>query len=153
MENENIDENIVVMPESGSINNPNDCLDWIPSSLRNAKTESFGVIFLDSGRNVISRKILFKGGTSRCFVDSKVVFWEACRKRASAVILFHNHPGGNPAPSPDDYETTSRLAKAGEIVGVQVLDHIIVAKYEFHSFLECGDMEKLDKAGSLVAEK
>ena len=64
------------------------------------------------------------------------VFAEAIKEHASAVILSHNHPGGNPNPSDDDIEATLRLRHAAEILGIDLLDHIILTKTSHYSFLE-----------------
>ena len=100
------------------------------------KTEHFGVICLNSDYKVISQKLLFMGSVNSCTVDPKIIFWEACRKNATAVIVFHNHPSGNERPSPDDIRTTEKLRDCGDIMEIQLLDHIIVTNNTYYSFLE-----------------
>lgn len=98
------------------------------------KQEHFGVIFLNSGNEIIAKKVLFIGCTNHINVDIKVLFWEACRKNASSMIIFHNHPGGSLEPSMEDIELTDRINKACDIKGIRLLDHIIVSKYGHFNF-------------------
>ena len=69
------------------------------------------------------------------------VFRTALRESAAALVLVHNHPSGDPAPSREDRTVTTRLARAGEILGVRILDHVIVAERGFYSFREQGTLE------------
>lgn len=108
------------------------------NSIRSRKQEHFGVAFLDSGLELISKKILFVGGISRTIVDKKVIYWEACKKKANGVILFHNHPSYNLTPTKEDIDLTNDLAKGFDLLGISLLDHIIVSKYGFNSFVESG---------------
>ena len=145
---------IVRMPAGGGvIRTAEDAFAWIPSGVRNGATESFGAIYLDSGQRVIRRKVLFKGGVSRTLVDTKVVFWEACRLKASAVIVFHNHPSGNVEPSAEDFDTTKRLVNGGKLIGVQVLDHLVVSSWRWLSFRERGLMDKAEGGEEMVADQ
>lgn len=117
------------------INQPRDCISLL-TSLSNKRQEHFGIICLDSGRNVVGKKVLFIGADTNCLINRKIVFWEACKKCAAAIILFHNHPGGTPNPSTEDLETTIQIQKACEIMGMQLLDHVIISRHSFFSFLE-----------------
>ena len=117
------------------------------------KQEYFGIICLDSGRNVICKKTLFKGGSSRSIVDLKVVYWEACKKNACAIIVFHNHPSGNVRPSDEDIETTRLIEQASKIMGIQLLDHVIVGKHHYYSFKEHDMIGVEDKEEKKVAER
>ena len=117
----------------------------------NRKQEHFGIILLDAGRKVIEKKVLFVGGSARCPVDVKVVFWEACKKEASGIILFHNHPNGNSGPSKLDLETTEAIAHGSEILGIELLDHIIVSERDYFSFLEHNLIKVKDKQDDIAA--
>ena len=119
------------------IRNPSDTIPLL-KGIASKKQEHFGIVMLDCGYNVIAKKDLFIGGASRSLVDTKVVFWELCKKNASAFIVYHNHPSGNENPSDESIKTTDSLKKAGEILGIQLLDHVIVTKYCYKSFLESG---------------
>ena len=123
------------MKEHITICNPQDCVILLRKYWR-MKQEHFGVIFLNSKREVIQTKCFFVGSDNICSVYPKLVFWKACKLEASSMILFHNHPSGDPEPSEYDIKLTDNFVKGGELLGIQVLDHVIVSKYRYHSFLE-----------------
>ncbi len=132
------------------IRNPMDSVE-ILKSLRNKRQEHFGVICLDSVLNVISKKTLFIGGTNSCKIDSKIIFWEACCKKASGIILFHNHPGNIAEPSVDDIRTTKVIETACKAIGIQFLDHVIIGRTCYFSFREA-DMVGVEDKEKAVAE-
>jgi DNA repair protein RadC len=78
-----------------------------------------------------------RGGFDSCPVDPRVLFRDALLLGASAVIVAHNHPSGEPEPSTEDYALTQRLKAAGDLIGVQLLDHLIVGEHRLFSF--CGE--------------
>ena len=86
--------------------------------------EYFYAIYLDSGKKVIGDKLLFMGTVNYSLVHPREIFKEAYLLGASAIICIHNHPGGNPLPSKQDYEITKNLIEASKILGVKFLDHI-----------------------------
>jgi DNA repair protein RadC len=100
--------------------------------------EQFGVVLLDTKHRMIRTKVLSTGSLDATVVHPREVFREAALASASAVVLFHNHPSGDPAPSPDDLALTARLIHAGEIMGIDVVDHIILADARYVSLLEAG---------------
>ena len=124
-----------------TILNPQDCVSLLTKYSR-MKQEHFGVIFLNSQKEVIQTKCFFVGSDNRCNIYPKIVFWKACKLEASAMILFHNHPSGNTNPSQNDIELTEMFEKGGNLLGIQILDHIIISKYDYYSFLEHDNMNK-----------
>ena len=106
------------------------------------KQEHFGAIFLNAQREVIQTKCFFVGSDNICTTYPKIVFWKACKLEASAMILFHNHPSGNTSPSDYDIKLTEKFEKGGALLGIQVLDHIIIGRYDYYSFLEHDKMSK-----------
>ncbi len=114
---------------------PQDCVSLLRRYGR-MKQEHFGAIFLNSQKEVIQTKCFFVGSDSVCPVYPKLIFWKACKLEASAIILFHNHPSGNTEPSKNDTDLTQSIVKGGELLGIQILDHIIMAKYDYFSFLQ-----------------
>jgi DNA repair protein RadC len=70
------------------------------------------------------------------------VFREAIAGRAAAIVLFHNHPSGDPHPSKDDVDLTLQLVEAGQVVGINVLDHLILADQRYYSFMEAGQIPR-----------
>lgn len=123
------------MKDKVKIRSPYDCISLLMKYTRYHQ-EHFGIIALDGGRNVIAVKTMFVGSSTDAWVSVREIFWELCRKRATSFICFHNHPSGNEEPSLDDIETTKKLKEVSEIIGIQLLDHIIVTKYCYFSFTE-----------------
>jgi len=113
------------------------------ASLRDVLHEQFLVVLLDGRQRVLKTMVISTGTLTASLVHPREVFRAALREAAAAVILVHNHPSGDPTPSPEDREITARLARAGEILGVRVLDHVIVAESGYRSFREDGDFEAL----------
>ena len=132
------------MKEKIKIRNPQDCISLL-LKYRKMKQEHFGAIFLNSQNEVIRTNCFFVGSDSFCQVHPKLIFWKACKLETSAMILFHNHPSGNTSPSQNDIELTEMFEKGGNILGIQVLDHIIIGKYDYYSFLENDLMSKKEK--------
>lgn len=95
--------------------------------------EHFIVITLDGANKVIKRHNVFKGTLNASMVHPREVFAAAIADRAAAIILAHNHPSGNLEPSREDRAITDRLKEGGEILGIEILDHVIVSRNGWHS--------------------
>ena len=104
------------------------------------KQEYFYCIYLDNGKKIIGDKLLFIGTVNYSLVHPREIFKEAYLLGASALICVHNHPGGNPIPSKQDFEITNNLIEASKILGIKFLDHIIISKHNYYSFLENNDI-------------
>ena len=104
------------------------------------KQEYFYTVYLDTSKKIIGDKLLFIGTVNYSLVHPREIFKEAYLLGASAIICIHNHPGGNPLPSKQDYEITNNLIEASKILGVKLLDHIIICKNNYYSFLENNDI-------------
>lgn len=104
--------------------------------LKNHKKEHFVIFYLDSRNQEIKRETISIGSLNANLVHPREVFEPAIRNLAAQIILAHNHPSGDPEPSEDDLEITKRLVESGKILGIEVIDHIIVAKNDFFSFKE-----------------
>ncbi len=102
--------------------------------------ELFVAIPLDAKHRPMGEHVLARGGLTSCPVEPASVFRVLIRDGAAAVVLVHNHPSGVPEPSPQDVALTRRLVRAGRVLGVEVLDHVIVAAEGFFSFLDAGLM-------------
>lgn len=90
--------------------------------------EHFVVFFLNTKNRVVSRKTLSIGSLNASVVHPREVFKAAIEKSAASIICVHNHPSGDPTPSPEDISLTRRLFETGEIVGIELLDHVIVGR-------------------------
>lgn len=95
--------------------------------------ETFGGIFLDARSRIVSEREIFIGTLNSADVSPRDVFRHALHDHAASVIVFHNHPSGDPSPSPQDLAFTARLVEVGHALGVEVTDHIIVARNAFVS--------------------
>jgi DNA repair protein RadC len=104
--------------------------------LRNKLREHLVVLYLNARNEMLFRKHMFVGTLNANLVHPREIFAEALRQNAASVILVHNHPSGDPEPSQDDLEITKRIVEAGKIMGIDVLDHIIIAKTKAFSFKE-----------------
>jgi DNA repair protein RadC len=100
--------------------------------------ERFLVVGLDARNRPASRHLVAQGSLATCVVHPREVFAPLVRRRAAAAILVHNHPSGDPAPSPEDERLTDRLVAAGSLLGIPVLDHLIVARLGYFSFRDAG---------------
>jgi DNA repair protein RadC len=104
--------------------------------------EQFGIVMLDTRHRVIRVKIVAIGSLDTTVVHPREVFREASAASASAIVLFHNHPSGDATPSPDDLALTARLASAGDIMGIPVIDHLILADQQYFSLVESGRLPR-----------
>ncbi len=96
--------------------------------------ETFGGIYLDARHRIISEREIFVGSLQSALVSPRDVFRFALTDHASAVIVFHNHPSGDPSPSAQDLAFTTKLVDVGHPLGVEVLDHLVVTSNSFLSF-------------------
>ncbi|MBE0597956.1 MAG: DNA repair protein RadC [Desulfuromonadales bacterium] len=108
--------------------------------LRDHKKEVFFALLLDSKNRVLREVRISEGSLSASIVHPREVFGPVVRESAAAVLFIHNHPSGDPTPSREDLELTSRLREAGELMGVRVLDHIIIGSGDYVSFVDRGLM-------------
>jgi DNA repair protein RadC len=105
---------------------------------REHKKEHFIIFYLDSRNREIKNEVVSVGSLNANLVHPREVFEPAVKNLAAQVILAHNHPSGDPEPSEDDLALNKRLAEAGKILGIEVIDHIIIAKSGYLSFKEKG---------------
>jgi DNA repair protein RadC len=120
------------------IRGPADLHDHFAAHLRDAACEEFLVVLLDGRHRVLRSEAISRGTLTASLVHPREVFRPAIRAAAAAVVLVHNHPSGDPTPSREDQEITRRLARAGEILGIRVLDHVVVAEAGYRSLREDG---------------
>jgi DNA repair protein RadC len=114
--------------------------------LGRAEVEHFLAIPLDAKNRPIGELRIASGGLSACPVAPSDVFRALLREAASGVVFVHNHPSGEPEPSPEDLHITERLVRAGALLGVRVLDHVIIARDSYFSFLDAGLLVRAEAA-------
>ena len=108
--------------------------------LSSQPSELFVVLTLTTKNEVAGAHVISKGTLNSSIVHPREVFQPALLNNAASVIAFHNHPSGDLDPSPEDISATKQLVKAGEILGIQFLDHIIIGDGRFKSLKGCGHM-------------
>lgn len=106
--------------------------------MRDLRVEQFWVILLDGKHRVLDEVLVSQGTLTTSPVHPREVFSPAIRQSAAAVVLVHNHPSGDPAPSADDLAVTRRLSEVGELVGIRVLDHVVVGDQQYASLADRG---------------
>lgn len=126
-----------VKPAGIKINLPSDIVPHI-RHYADRKQEHFICASVNGANEVVSIRVVTIGLVDRSHVHPREVFAAPIVDRASSVILAHNHPVGDLTPSREDVETTKRLRRAGEIMGITVLDHIVMNAGEYYSFVEKG---------------
>jgi len=123
-----------------TIRSPHDAADILTEQLRYLQKEHFVCLFLNTKNHVIAQETLSMGSLNASIVHPREVFRAAIKSSSASIICAHNHPSGDPTPSPEDIALTSRLIQAGEIVGIDVLDHLIIGDSSFVSMKEKGYM-------------
>lgn len=116
-----------------AIRGPEDAARLVMDRLRFAETERFLVLLLNTRHEVLETAELARGGLSSSPVHPREVFKAAVRAGAAAVILIHNHPSGDATPSRADLAITARLCRAGRVMGIPVLDHLIIGDGRYAS--------------------
>ncbi len=120
------------------IRNAKDVAELFIPEMRALEKEHFKGIYLDSRKRIIKQENIFVGSLNESVVHPREIFKIALDENAAAIILLHNHPSGDPSPSSFDIEITKELIKAGELLGIQVLDHIIIGGRKYFSLKERG---------------
>ena len=104
------------------------------------KQEHFLVMYLNQSNHALKIECISHGGTTHVIADPKIIFKNALKLNATAIILGHNHPSGNPRPSEDDRQLTKKLASAGKLLDITVIDHVIIGNERYYSFRDHGEM-------------
>ena len=111
---------------------------YLAPKLAHLPCEVFYVLYLDSKGRLLYESEISRGTLSSSLVHPREVFSPALSRRAAAILVAHNHPSGDPHPSADDRTTTRRLQRAGRLLGIELLDHIVIGSGKYLSFLEEG---------------
>lgn len=110
--------------------------DYYKETLSEKKQECVYCIYLDQRKRIIKDELLFLGTINYSMIHPREIFKEAYLASACNIICVHNHPSGDVTPSKDDYEMTRAIQKAGALLGIPLLDHIIIGKNGYYSFFE-----------------
>ena len=123
-------------PAKYKIKNPWDIYKYYMESLRYQYQEIFKVVLLNTKNEIITDVDISMGTLNSSLVHPREVFREAIRRSSNKIILLHNHPSGNAEPSKEDKSVTNRLKECGELIGIEVIDHIIIGDGIYFSFKE-----------------
>ncbi len=127
-----------VRHEDERLNAPRDVYHRFELRLRDLRQEEFHVVLLNTQNAVIGDVMVTRGILDASVVHPREVFAPALAEAAASVILIHNHPSGDPTPSPADREITRQLVQAGELLGIPVRDHVVIGNGRYTSFLDLG---------------
>jgi DNA repair protein RadC len=117
---------------------PRDAAHFLMPEFSARPVEQFGLMLLDTRHRVIRAAVLTVGSLDGTAVQPREVFRQALMGSAAAVVMFHNHPSGDPQPSGEDVELTRRMVAAGQLMGIQVIDHVVLGDGRYCSLKESG---------------
>ena len=121
-----------------SVRRPDDIATYLGPEMADLDQEQLRVVLLDTRNAVLGIHLVFQGGLNATVIRLADCFREAVRANAAAILLVHNHPSGNPAPSPADVELTCSAAQAGELLGIELLDHVVIGRGRHASLRQLG---------------
>lgn len=122
----------------GKVNSPGTVVAFFQEELRHQNKEQFIVVFLNTKHAITAYEVVSVGSLTASIVHPREVFNKAIRRSAAAILVVHNHPSGQVAPSEEDKRITQRLKEAGNLLGIRLLDHLIIADDDYYSFTEMG---------------
>lgn len=128
------------IPKKITLNTAEKVANYLQKSIGQEKKEYFVMLCLDSRNNLIKISNISVGSLNSSVVHPREVFKEAIQSSAAQILIGHNHPSDDPKPSPEDVALTRRLGEASNIIGIELLDHIIVTKNKFSSLKQLGLM-------------
>ncbi|WP_186668803.1 DNA repair protein RadC [Sporosarcina sp. BP05] len=123
-----------------TIRSPEDAASYMMAEMTSLTQEHFVVLYLNVKNEVLHKKTIFIGSLNSSIVHPREVYKEAVKHSSASIICLHNHPSGTVDPSPEDVDVTKRLAEAGSVMGVELLDHLIIGDHKFLSLKEKGYM-------------
>lgn len=120
------------------ITSPKELADLLMGEMNDLTQEVLKVILLNTKNVIIGTKDVFKGSLNTSVVHPREIFKQAINKNSASIIICHNHPSGDPTPSKEDVNITLRIKECGNIIGIQLIDHIIIGNNKFVSLKEQG---------------
>lgn len=124
------------IPEKPQISSSNDAYQILKLHLADLRTEEFWAVFLNQSNKVIHISQLTQGGINQSIVDIRIIFKNALDHFATGIIVAHNHPSGNLKPSSEDIHITKKITEAGDLMNIQLLDHLIITQNSYLSFAD-----------------
>jgi len=120
------------------VRSPADVAQLLMAEMAHLEQEHFRVLYLDTRNRLIGSETVYVGSLNASHIRVGEVFRDAVKRNCAAIIVVHNHPSGDPTPSPEDVEVTRQLVAAGNLLDIEVLDHLIIGQQRFVSLRERG---------------
>ncbi|MEE0418548.1 MAG: DNA repair protein RadC [Lachnospiraceae bacterium] len=120
---------------------PETIASYYMEDFRHSGQEEMQVMMLDTRNKMVGEVAVSKGTVNAALVSPREIFLEALHFHAVSIVLVHNHPSGDPSPSRDDLNLTKRIQKAGQMLGIELLDHIVIGDRKYVSFRESGILD------------
>lgn len=124
--------------ERGAISSPADAADVLQLEMQGLAQENLVVLVLDTRNHLVAKETVYKGSLNLSLVRVGELFRTAIQKNAASIILAHNHPSGDPTPSPEDVALTRSVIQAGKLLDIELLDHLVIGNARFVSMKEKG---------------
>lgn len=124
--------------ERQQISSSKDAFEILQPHLSDLQTEEFWAIFLNHQNKILYKTCLFRGGIASSVADVRVIFKMALEHYSTRIIVAHNHPAGSLKPSQEDINITNKIKEAGNLLEIELLDHLIIAQSKYYSFKEEG---------------
>ncbi len=128
--------NNFILERGVQIKSPIECAEYIAEEVKCLEQEHFIGIYLDTKNRILAKKTLFVGSLNKALVHPREVFKEALKHGCASIIVCHNHPSGDPTPSTQDISLTKRLMEIGELMGIELLDHLVIGTDGYISMRE-----------------
>ena len=130
---------VSIAPDMGdTIRNPADASGLLMTQMGPLDHEEFWVLVLNTKNKLIYIDKLYKGNINTCIIREAEVFRQAVRMNAVAIMIAHNHPSGDPTPSPEDVRVTHKLVEAGKMLNIEIIDHLVIGQLRYVSLRERG---------------
>ncbi|HET90204.1 MAG TPA: JAB domain-containing protein [Chloroflexi bacterium] len=120
------------------VRSPSDVAQLLIAEMSHLDQEHFRVLYLDTRNRLLGIETVYVGSLNASHIRIGEVFREAVKRNCAAIIVAHNHPSGDPTPSPEDVQVTRQLVEAGELLGIEMLDHLVIGQQRFVSLRERG---------------
>jgi DNA repair protein RadC len=120
------------------ITSPADAANLLMLEMSGLEQENLRTLLLDTKNRVLASPTVYIGNVNSSIIRVSEIFREAVRQNATALIMAHNHPSGDPTPSPEDVHVTRSVVEAGHLLGIEVLDHLVIGHQQFTSLKERG---------------
>jgi DNA repair protein RadC len=120
------------------VRSPADVAQLLMAEMSHLEQEHFRVLYLDTRNRLIGTETVYVGSLNASHIRVGEVFRDAIKRNCAAIIVVHNHPSGDPTPSPEDVEVTRQLVAAGDLLDIEVLDHLVIGQQRFVSLRERG---------------